>query len=202
MSFELSKLGIEVVESPVGSPPFPVDARAVEEDTYLVLSADPAFRESSEHPLRVIDSAFSATPEEPGSVVVRHGPPLRFLAVVHDLQKEPSCREEWVKQAFAEIFRLARIRQLRSLGLPLLGTLHGKLKRERSLAILEEALRKNLPRGLNRLWLISMFILLIVVDGQLTEAAWRRAEPAMGFVQQDPAEGESATVKVDYTHRF
>jgi hypothetical protein len=45
----------------------------------------------------------------------------------------------------------------------------------------------------------------IVIDGRLTEEAWRRAEPASGFRQQDPNNGDPATepteVRVVYDER-
>ena len=37
----------------------------------------------------------------------------------------------------------------------------------------------------------------IEVDGQLNEPEWRLAEPATGFIQQEPAEGQSATRQTD-----
>jgi hypothetical protein len=33
----------------------------------------------------------------------------------------------------------------------------------------------------------------VEVDGQLNEPAWAQAEPASGFIQTDPIEGEPAT---------
>ncbi len=146
--------GLTVVAAPEESPPFPVEAVAVEEDTYLVLSSDHRLRVPEEHPLRIVDSAFNVKPEEPGRVLVRRGSPLRLLAVVHDLKRQPSCREEWVKSAFLEILQLARRRQIHSLGLPLLGTVHGRLKAEHILLLLEQALADGLPRSLRRLWIV------------------------------------------------
>src|ERR1700752_5157196 len=37
----------------------------------------------------------------------------------------------------------------------------------------------------------------ITLDGQLTEEAWRRAEPATGFRQQDPNTGDPATEQTE-----
>lgn len=146
--------GIEVTAAPEADPPFPVDARVEEEDTYLVLSAPPRVRKPTEPMIRLMTAIHEAVPEPPGSVVVRKGRPLRLLAVVHQLSGEPTWREEWVAAAYAEVFRVAAERRLRALGVPLLATRHGRLPPERSLALLDEALARRPPGDLERLWLI------------------------------------------------
>jgi hypothetical protein len=107
--------------------PFPVDAVACEEDTFEVLSAEPQARLPLPHPLRVIHEANAAEPAPLGSVVVRGGYPLRLHAIVHDLSADPTCREEWVEAALAEVLATCTRLRLPSLALPLLGTRHGRL---------------------------------------------------------------------------
>ena len=136
------------------APPFAVEAVVEEEDTYLVLSAPPEVRDEPEHPIRLMTELLEARGEEPGSVVVRPGPPLRLLAVVHDLSAEPTWREEWVASALNNVFRVARRRRLRSLALPFLARRHGKLEPERFVALLRGALERGVPENLQRLWLI------------------------------------------------
>ncbi len=53
---------------PLEDPPFSIDAIAIEDDTYFVLGADPEFRPSSEHPIRVHTAALEVEPAAPGSV--------------------------------------------------------------------------------------------------------------------------------------
>jgi hypothetical protein len=36
-----------------------------------------------------------------------------------------------------------------------------------------------------------------VIDGKVDDAAWERAEPASGFVQQQPDEGKPATERTE-----
>jgi hypothetical protein len=99
---------VRIVPAPEDQPPFPVDALAVEDDTYFVLGADPEVREPNEHPIRLWKQIHEAEPAAPGSVSVKEGEdggPTRFLAVVHDLSQEPSWREEWVAQALGEVLR-------------------------------------------------------------------------------------------------
>lgn len=107
--------------------PFPIDAVAYEEDTYEVLSAEPEARFPPPPRLRIIHEANTAEPAPLGSVVARGGYPLRLHAIVHDLSADPTCREEWVEAALAEVLRVCARRRLSSLGLPLLGTRHGRL---------------------------------------------------------------------------
>jgi len=140
---------IEVVVTP--APPSVADAVVAEEDTYLVLSADPEVREPGVARLRAFHEAYNA---EPGSVVVRRGSPLRILAVVHDLSQDPTWREEWVAAALDAVFREAEAWKVRSLALPPLGRVHGTLPRERLVALLRAALRARSPRHLERLFLV------------------------------------------------
>jgi hypothetical protein len=143
---------IEVVVA--AAPPSVVDAVVAEEDTYLVLSADPEVREPEVARLRAFHEAYNAEPAEPGSVVAREGSPLRLLAVVHDLSLDPSWREEWVAAALEAVLREADARSVRSLVIPPLGRVHGSLPRERLLVLLRAALRACAPRHLERLCLV------------------------------------------------
>jgi hypothetical protein len=144
---------IVIAISPAQQPPFPVDAEVFEEDTYLALSADPEFRPSEEHPLRVLSEAAATQPERAGTVVVKSGRPLRMLAIVHKLDEDPTWREEWVASALEAVFVQVEKRGLHAIGLPLLGTVHGKLSIEQSLALLSESLHILQQTPLDRIWL-------------------------------------------------
>jgi hypothetical protein len=144
---------VRLVVAPLDEPPFAVDAIALEEDTWLVLSADPEFRPVAEHPIRVHTAVWQAEPAVPGSVVVRQGRPLELLAVVHDLAQDPTWREEWVGQALQRVLREAERRTIAALGLPILGSLHGAMSAAGFLARLEEAIAAVSPDSLPRIWL-------------------------------------------------
>jgi hypothetical protein len=126
----------------------------VEDDTYLVLGADPAFREPREHLLRVLTDAHAAEPLSPGTVRVRPGPPLRFHAVVHDLGSAPTWSEAWIESALREILAAADARRLRALALEPLGCRHGNLELDRFLGLLERALEAAPGGSLRRIWLV------------------------------------------------
>ena len=151
---EMSLGSVDIVAAPEHKQPFPVDAVAFEEDTFLVLSADRRVRAPKEPLVRLMTRVIETRPETPGSVLVKGKRPLRLLAIVHDLNQEPSWREEWVASALEGIFREAESRRLRSIALPFLGTLHGSLKKERFVELLRCALERMSPNHLKRLWLL------------------------------------------------
>ena len=145
---------VRLFVAPKEWPPFLADALAEEEDTYLVLSADPEVQETREQPGELMAELLRTNPAVPGSVIVKEGRPLSLLAVVHDLEQEPSWKEEWIIRALDGIFREAETRNLRSIALPLLGTLHGSLEKQRFLVLLRQALERSSPEHLARIWLV------------------------------------------------
>ncbi|HEY6838020.1 MAG TPA: hypothetical protein VI389_04680 [Geobacteraceae bacterium] len=125
----------------------PVDAVVLEEDTWLILSADPEVTISHEHPVRLMTRLLEAQPLPTGTVFVRQGVPLTLVAVVHDFGAEPCCRPEWVAAALTEILRICRERKLHSLQLPLLGVRHGRLTTATVLPLLVRALSDEAQGG-------------------------------------------------------
>lgn len=147
--------GLRIAAAPEDNPPFSVEAMAFEEDTFLVLSAPTNLEAPAEHPVRLFTALWEAEPRRPGSVLAQAGRPLRLLAVVHDLEADPSWREEWIAQALAGLFAEAGRRRLRALGLQRLGCHHGHLPEERFAHLLAGALAESGRGPLERLWLIT-----------------------------------------------
>jgi hypothetical protein len=156
---------LRVAVAPPESAPFPVAAEIVEEDTWQVLGAGPDVEFPTEQPLQILTEVLSAQPLPAGSVVVREVVPLRLMAVVYDLNQEPSCRPEWVAAAIGEAFRIAEERAIRSLSLPLLGVRHGRLSTADFIHIMTDTIRERMPCHLHRLWLI--------VPDEIRREAWR-----------------------------
>jgi len=152
--YAISRGTLTIVAAPKSNKPFPVDAVVFEDDTFLVLSAETVVREPKEPLMRVMTKLIETHPETPGSVLVKGKRPLRMLAIVHDLNQEPTWREEWVESCLRGIFHEAERRRLNSLALPFVGTLHGKLERERFIGILLEVLEVVEFEHLRKLWLI------------------------------------------------
>ncbi len=143
-----------IVVAPADTPPFVVDARVVEEDTFRIMSAAPEWAPPEVHPLQLMNELQHYESDRPGSVVVQAGRPIRLLAVVYDLDCDPSWRVEWVAAALRQIMREAAKRRLYSLGLPLLGRQHGRMPRAAFVDLLAGVLadrRSHVPR---RLWLM------------------------------------------------
>ncbi len=93
-------------------------------------------------------------PDRPGSVVVQAGRPLRLLAIVHDVNCDPTWRAEWIATALRQVMREVARRRLQALGLPLLGRQFGRMPRAVWTDLLAGALadmRAPCPR---RLWLM------------------------------------------------
>lgn len=146
---------IRIVAAPPDSaPPLELDAVVIEDDTYLVLGADPVAKEEYERGDRLVRRAAATDPKKPGTVVVEEGSPQRYLAVVHDLDLEPSWREEWVAAALGGLMREVGARRHRSIALPMLGTLHGTLEPRRFVELLRQALDDFPPDSLESIWLI------------------------------------------------
>ncbi len=145
---------VRIVAAPQYAQPFNIDAIAVEEDTFLVLSAEKTVRMPSEHIIRIMTEIIETLPVAPGSVVVKNGQPVRLLAIVHDLDREPSWREYWISQALDLIFKETVKRNFHSVALPLLGSVHGAFNIQHFLNLLKNAFKRIPPGGLKRLWLI------------------------------------------------
>ncbi len=146
---------VRIISSSENTPPFRVQALAFEEDTWLIMSANPETCEPEEHPIRMMTQMIETRPEKVGTVLERGNNPVRFLAIIHDVDQEPTWREEWVESALMEIFLIAEQRGIKSIGLPLIGTLHGKLKVKRFVELLKKVLVQITFNHLRRLWLIT-----------------------------------------------
>lgn len=152
--YEISGRSLKIIAAPKDAQPFPVHAVALEEDTFLVLSADTTVRDPKEPLMRVMSKVIETRPKTPGSVLVRDSRPVRMLAIVHDLNREPTWKEEWVESALSHIFQETEKRKLTSLALPFIGTLHGKLGKERFIRMLHDVLEEMEFEHLRALWLI------------------------------------------------
>lgn len=145
---------LEVVAAPKRLAPFAVDAVVMEEDTFCVLSADPSVSDPGESLMKIKTRLLEITPEQRGSVIVCKGTPLRFLAIVHDFNEDPSWREEWVADAMDAVLLEADRRGLSAISIPFLGAVYGRMERKRVLELLATALSRFSPHHLKRLWLI------------------------------------------------
>lgn len=166
---EMSFGRLRIVAAPQTSPPFAVQAVAIEEDTWLIISAEPNIAPTEEHPVRLMTELMSAAKEKAGSVRVKEGCPLRFLAIVHDVDCEPTWREQWVQSALVNVLREAEKRRLDAVAVPLLGTRHGRLAPKRFAELLAAALLGVESIHLKRLWLVAPAEQIAVVFPRLRD---------------------------------
>lgn len=146
---------VSVVVAPEGKPPFPVQARVLEEDTFLVMSARPTVFEPEEDPMRLMTRLINTRPEIPGDVRVCGGRPYRMLAIVHDVNQDPTWREAWVAEALEKALCAAEERRIEALSLEMLGCVHGRMDPLRFAVLLMEAIQRIRPRRIQRMWLVS-----------------------------------------------
>ncbi len=156
---------VHVVVAPKHAPPFPVDALAVEEDTHLLLSSDGDIEEPEEEIGKLVALASERLPNTPGSVLVRKTKPLQFLAIVHDIDCQPTWREEWIASAINGVIEEAEWRHIESVGMPLIGTRHGNVEIRRVALWLGRCLSRTSFRYLKRVWVIAP-------AGSETELMW------------------------------
>jgi|GEM_PF-2517436 len=130
-----------------------LEALVIEEDTYLVLSTPHQQIQETAHPVRVIHRAYSAEPEMPGAVIVKAGNPLLLLAVVHHLSYDPTFSEEWISLALENVMCFCAARQIRTLGMPILGSVYGAFPAHRFLSLLRGALERRALPGLKEIWI-------------------------------------------------
>lgn len=157
--------GIHIVASPLEFPPFSVEALAFEEDTFLVMGADPAHAEEAAHPLRLMAQLADLRPETPGTVIAKGNNPIQLLAIVHDVENIPTWREKWVKKALYGIFEIAEKRYIKTLGLPLIGTQYGTMDTNLCAGIIGSILSQQPVRYLKKIWIIAP----VPVNGQIME---------------------------------
>lgn len=156
---------VHVVVAPEDEPPFPIDALAVEEDTHLLLASDGVVSEPDESYGDLVAADGERMPTVPGSVIVKKARPIEFLAIVHDIDCDPTWREEWIASAINGIIEEAEWHRIQSIGVPLIGTRHGSIEMRRVALWLGRCLSEKACRYLERVWVIAP-------AGSETELMW------------------------------
>ena len=145
---------IELVIAPPELSPFKFDAIVEEQDTNLLLGVAPQISEPYESYDKLVSQMITQQPRLPGEVVVKGNHPVRFLAVVHDLELEPIWKEEWIANALGLIFKESVHNRIKTVAMPVLGSIYGSLDYE----IFIELFRSALPSGNitypEKIWLI------------------------------------------------
>jgi len=132
-----------------------VDAIVEEQDTHLLLGPVYPMESPRESYTDLIKQAVRQQPRPAGTVwVVTHIRPARMLAVVHDLDAKPACRDKWVECAYIQTCAAIQAYGFRIVALPLLGTVHGRIDPARSMTLLERAVNRTSFMNLEKLLII------------------------------------------------
>ncbi|HEY5604569.1 MAG TPA: hypothetical protein VIM41_15815 [Gammaproteobacteria bacterium] len=147
---------VEIAVAPIQFPPFSTEAVVEEQDTSLVLGETNVLREPDDKPVWYFSNKLQTLVQlTPGEVIVRKSRPMRIQAIVHDLDEELTCNIDWVQQAVKKIIHATNSYHIHSLRTPLLGTRYSNLQPAQFIQILLNALSRQKPVFLNKIWLVT-----------------------------------------------
>jgi hypothetical protein len=131
--------------------PFSPNLTILEEDTHRVLSARSFVVEQPGSLGSALEAVARDTRARPGSVIRRR---RSLLAIVHELSADPTCRADWIDLALRAAFAEADRDRARTVALPLLGTVHGRIPESTSFALFKGAIASSPRAHLERIWLV------------------------------------------------
>lgn len=143
--------GVKVALAPRGKPPFTVEVMIFEEDTNLILTADPVIQYKEEHPIRLMTGIMKAKRHLPGSLVINKS---SWYGVVIDLDEEMICRPKNISNVYSQLFERLQKEKIKTAGIHLLGCTHGNILLDEALNLFSEGLNSvalNYPKSI---WLI------------------------------------------------
>ncbi len=141
--------GVEISASIYFQPHDLPEVTVIEDDTCMVLNADPEFIEPRES-LWNIRTKISRSPPYPvGSLVTIANNPLRLAALVYDLNQSPICTLDGITSALKQILHFIDERQLKSMVMPVLGAKYGNISFYQFIAMLTSELTNNRPTKLS-----------------------------------------------------
>ena len=155
---------IQLIPATESDAPFSTTIKVVEDDRWLVLSAEPVIPEAEEHIIRVMTSLVVQEAQQLGDVLIRSH---TWLAIVHDLDQEPICQSVWIEQAMHRILELADERSLSVLSLPLFGIQYAHLGIDQSLDAILKPIEKYSQHNPLQIWLRTPQEHLRAVQDQL-----------------------------------
>ncbi len=145
--------GITIHAAPRDYPPFTPQAIIEEQDTALLLNPPTTLHDPGK-PAWYLANTLEDNPSHPlGSVVVKGQRPRRLMAIVHDIERSPTCQPAYIQTAWLNVMAAIQENQFTTASIPLLGTVHGKISVKDALLLLGESLRKNQPTCLEKVWL-------------------------------------------------
>jgi len=154
VSFQSRLVDIQIVERD-DDIPNDVGGVVIEQDTGLVLNTDDEIRYPRDSIETLTKNMLRRGEPAQGTVLELGTSPPQLLAIVHNLDNEPSWTEEIVKETITNLFKIAKRREFHSIAMPLLGTVHGDLAEERAQDLLEEAVSETRVPKLRKIWILK-----------------------------------------------
>lgn len=145
---------IETAIAPIEYVPSEIEAIVEEQDTQLLMVVDSVIDYPEDDFDTLIDQMSSGKSRKPGQIIVRHEKPMRLQAIIHDIYQEPSCKVEWVAFALKQLIEEINNLQIKTLAMPLLGTIQGKIAEQQSVELLCACLGTDQKSVLEKLWLV------------------------------------------------
>lgn len=145
---------VTLVAAPRTHPPFTCQAMVEEQDTYLLMAEQTTLKDPGKPAWYLANTLQQQEACQPGSVIIKSHAPIRLLAVVHNIDQEPTCHPAHISKAYQSLLQILQEKEISSVGLPLLGTVHGKLLITEAIALLADCVQAGLPESLQRIWLI------------------------------------------------
>jgi hypothetical protein len=128
-----------------------VDAVVEEQDTNLILGKSPVILETIENFPTLVKKMEQQTQEIVGNVLVKQSIPIRFIAIVYDVEHTPIGKKIWIEDAIQNILAQCDKYRIKTLAMPLLGTSYGKLKEESIIQLLQDSLIQNRQQTLKKI---------------------------------------------------
>lgn len=145
---------VSIIVIPANLAPKNVAAIVEEQDTALVLGQPSEITLTDNKPSWFLANKLESQKIlEPGSVVIRNGKTLKILAIVHDLDHDPTWKPEWISQALDNILNISGLHGIHTLQMPVLGTQHGRYELTAFLSLLTDKI-KTYQGPLEKIWLI------------------------------------------------
>lgn len=146
---------IEVYAAPREYPPFTCQALVQEQDTNLLLGDQQTVIEPEQPAWYLANTLERDQPVyRPGDVVMKRGQPMQLMAIVHDIEQEPTTNLETIRLAWQNVMQITAQKNISHLGVPALGSVHGKIACIDSLQALAEVVRSQAPDCLQKIWII------------------------------------------------
>ena len=145
---------VNVIVIPEKLAPVNVAAIVEEQDIALVLSMPSKLSVTDDKPCWYLANKLESQDTlQPGSVIIRDGKTIKIMAIIHDLDQDPTYKPEWISKALDNIFSISNSYGIRTMQLPILGAQYGRFKLGEFLLLLVNKI--NIYEGpLEEIWLI------------------------------------------------